>query len=227
MVWLTILGQGEKIADKFLALEFDKTPENSYYRRNFFHPSADKQTLSLYYYMRITLWNLENPVKTVREREVKGIGLIPCRSALALPLRWVIASIAKLLEGLKPESSRCSLVSLQGSATVWILLHQRLFFFFRGCNLHLIVNWRGGGGGGRLLQLNCGRMEVTTTMQLGTFGFIAGLWGKSLCLNSFLLQWRKNATLVCACKDILFITGLGHSGHNKTPWINHREWSGI
>lgn len=43
--------------------------------------------------------------------------------------------------------------------------------FFRGCNLHLIVNWRGEGGG-KFLQLNCGRMEVTATMQLGTFGFI-------------------------------------------------------
>ena len=128
-------------------------------------------------------------------------------------------------QGLKPKSSRCSLVSLQGSAAVWILLHQRLFSLFQGLQFTLDRQLKGGGG--RLLQLNCGRMEVTATMQLGTFGFIAGLWGKSPCLNSFLLQWRKNATLVCAWKDILFITGLGHGGHNKTTWINHREWSGI
>ena len=126
--------------------------------------------------------------------------------------------------GLKPKSSRCFLVSLQGSAAVWILLHQRLFSLFSGA---AIYTWSSIEGGGEFLQLNCGRMEVTATMQLGTFGFIAGLWGKSPCLNSFLLQWRKNATLVCAWKDILFITGLVHGGHNKTTWINHREWSGI
>lgn len=61
------------------------------------------------------------------------------------------------------------------------------FLFFQGLQFTLDRQLKGWGGG-RLLQLNCGRMEVTTTMQLGTFGFIAGLWGKSLCLNSFLLQ---------------------------------------
>lgn len=153
-------------------------------------------------------------MKTVREREVKGIGLIPCRSALALPLRWVIVSITKILDD-KAKSQNLVDVPWFHSRGVqrFEYCFIRLFYLFSGAAIYTWSSIEGGGGG--LLQLNCGRMEVTATMQLGAFGFIAGSWGKSPCFNSFLLQWRKNATLVCAWKDILFITGLGHSGQNS------------